>query len=110
MPVMVRRQPGRASGDASPGDLSLTTQYEMAAMGVRFAGHQLRALLHIAAGDLVHDELASSGQLAVQVRTPVPLSLVPGLVRCGSAKNWHSYLEVAPRCVLTTSRSIEVIR
>jgi hypothetical protein len=32
----------------------------MAAMGVRFAGHQLRALLHIAAGDLVHDDLASS--------------------------------------------------
>jgi hypothetical protein len=27
MPVMVRRQPGRASGDASPGDLSATMRY-----------------------------------------------------------------------------------
>ena len=38
------------------------------------AGHQLRALLHTAAGDFVRDEFASSAQRAVQVSSPVSLT------------------------------------
>jgi hypothetical protein len=67
-----------------------------------FAGHQFRALLHIAAGDLVRDELAYTGQLVLQVRIPVFSLLVPGSVNCGSAKSWHSYAEFNLLCVLTS--------
>jgi hypothetical protein len=66
------------------------------------AGHQFQALVHSAAGYLIRDDIASTGQLARQVRTLVSSLLLPGSVCCGSAKSWQWYSEFALMCVLTS--------